>query len=360
MHGSHVGRAKLVARLSLVGATLCLLAGLSASGATPIAHAAASGALTMSPGNSSINNGDDISITLDVQGGVNVHRVLLNLTFNPVVVQAVDANSGAGGVQILPGAFPGTTIVGSVLQNDANNITGAITYEYTLSAGGAQTTGNGTVATVQFHAIAAGNANIQWTSAQLTDNAAVNSAPSSSSNATLMVGQSVPTSTATVTGTATRTTTVTAAPTSTGTSVPGATDTPTATATETPDGSETPTGSATATPTRPPSPVPTPPASSTATATATASGATATPRVTVIEDSNKGKPPLSGVDPAARTPALPSAGNNGPGIQWWRWIFFLAALMLAVAGWFFTFAIHYGDREPILVDRGDRRRRKRY
>ena len=115
-----------------------------------------------------------------------------------------------------------------------------------------------------------------------------------------------------------------------------------------------------ATTTRSPSPVPTPPASSTPAATATASGATATPRVTVIDDSNKGKPPLSGVDPAAKTPGLPSAGNNGPGIQWWRWIFFLAALMLAVAGWFFTFAIHYGDREPILVDRGDRRRRKRY
>jgi hypothetical protein len=82
--------------------------------------------------------------------------------------------------------------------------------------------------------------------------------------------------------------------------------------------------------------------------------------VTVLDNSNKGNPPQSGVDPAGKTPGLPSAGNSGPGIQWWRWIFFLAALMLAVAGWFFTFAIHYGDREPILVDRGDRRRRKRY
>jgi hypothetical protein len=359
MHGSHVRRAKLAARLSLVGATLCLLAGL-AGGSAPIAHAAPSGALTMSPGNSSINNGDDISITLDVQGGVNVHRVLLNLTFNPVVVQAVDANSGAGGIQMLPGAFPGTTIVGSVLQNDANNTTGAITYEYTLSAANAQTTGNGTVATVQFHAIAAGNANIQWTSAQLTDNGAVNSAPSSSSNATLMVGQSVPTSTATTTGTSTATPTVTATPTSTDTPVPGATDTPTVTATATPDGSETPTGSATATQTKSPSPIPTPPATSTPTATGTASAATATPRVTVLDNSNKGAPPQSGVDAGGKTPALPSAGNSGPGVQWWRWIFFLAALMLAVAGWFFTFAIHYGDKEPILVDRGDRRRRKRY
>ena len=127
MQGSHVGRARWMARLSLVGAVVCLLAGLTGGGDAPVAGAAPSGTLSMSPGNSSINNADDIAITLDVVGGANIHRVLLGVTFNPVVVQAVDANSGAGGVQLLPGAFPGTTIVGSVLQNDANNTTGTIT-----------------------------------------------------------------------------------------------------------------------------------------------------------------------------------------------------------------------------------------
>jgi hypothetical protein len=350
MHGSHAGRARLVARLSLVGATLCLLAGLSAVGATRFAEAAPSGTLSMSPGNSSINNGDDISITLDIVGGVNVHRVLLGVTFNPVVVQAADANPGAGGVQILSGAFPGTTVVGNVLQNDANNTTGTITYEYTLTNPSGQSSGNGTVATVQFHAIAAGNANIQWTTGQFTDNASVSTASSSSTAAVLMVGQAVPTSTPTSTGTATSSPTSTNTPAPTNTPVPGATDTNTPTVTDTPNAT---------TPTRTPSPSPTPPSSSTPVSTNTA-GPTATPRVTVIQDSNKAKPPQSGVDPAAKSPGLPSAGSSGPGIQWWRWIFFLAALMLAIAGWFFTFAIHYGDKEPILVDRGDRRRRRRY
>jgi hypothetical protein len=341
-----------MARLSLVGAVLCLLAGLAAGSSAPTASAAPSGALSMSPGNSSINNADDISITLDIVGGVNIHKVLLGLTFNPVVVQAVDANAGAGGVQILPGAFPGTTIVGSVLQNDANNTTGTITYEYTLSIASARASGNGTVATVQFHAIAPGNANIQWTTAQFTDNASVNSAPSSSTAATLMVGQAVSTSTPTNTSTPTDTPSPTNTPSPTDTPVPGATDTATPTATETPDATSTPDGTSTATPARTPSPVPTPPASATP-------APTNTPRVTVVDDSNKPKPPQSGVEQAGKTPGLPSAGNSGPGIQWWRWIFFLAALMLAVAGWFFTFAIHYGDKEPILVDRGDRRRRRR-
>ena len=357
MRGSHTGRVTWLARLTLLGAVVSLLAALNTIGPTPTAHAAPSGTLSMSPSASSINNGDDISLTLDIVGGVNIHPVLLNLTFNPVVVQAVDANSGAGGVQILPGAFPGTTIVGSVLQNDANNTIGSITYEYALSTASAQSSGNGTVATVQFHAIAAGNANIQWTSAQFTDNAAANSAPSSSSAATLMVGQSVPTSTASPTGTATNTPSPTNTPAPTDTPVPGVTATDTPTPTETPDTTSTPSGTATTTATRSPSVVPTPPASSTPAATNTPAG-TATPRVAVIADSNK--PPLSGVESTGKTPGLPSAGNSGPGIQWWRWIFFLAALMLAVAGWFFTFAIHYGDKEPILVDRGDRRRRRRY
>jgi hypothetical protein len=81
----------------------------------------------------------------------------------------------------------------------------------------------------------------------------------------------------------------------------------------------------------------------------------------VIEDSNAGEPPRSGVDPSqtSRANGLPSAGNEGPGVQWWRWVFFLAALMLGIAGWFFTFAVHYGDREPVLVDKFDRFRRHR-
>jgi hypothetical protein len=46
-------------------------------------------------------------------------------------------------------------------------------------------------------------------------------------------------------------------------------------------------------------------------------------------------------------------------VQLWKWTFFAAALMLAFAGWFFTFAVHYGDRDVVLVDRFDAMRRKR-
>ena len=86
--------------------------------------------------------------------------------------------------------------------------------------------------------------------------------------------------------------------------------------------------------------------------------ATSTPRITVVSNSNDR--PRNGVDPAqtGRANGLPDAGNDGPSIQWWRWTFFGGALMLAVAGWFFTFAVHYGDREVVLTDAWEARRRK--
>ena len=110
------------------------------------------------------------------------------------------------------------------------------------------------------------------------------------------------------------------------------------------------------TPTRTPTVVGPPPAS--------ALEPTATPRITVIENSNRGtatpRPRTGAVaDQSDRAGGLPSAGNDAPGIQWWRWSFFVAALMLGVAGWFFTFALHHGDRDVVLMDRFERNRRKR-
>jgi hypothetical protein len=357
MQGLRARRVRWIGRLSLSGAVLLLLAFASTYAPAGRALAAPSGSLTMSPGNSSIAVNDTIGITFDVTGGGSIHRVLLTVLYNPVVVSVVDADGGSGGTQILPGAFPGTTLDGTVLQNSAS--AGTITYEFALDTSGDESSGSGTVATAQFEAIGVGNANISWSTVQFTDGAAVNSTPSGNTAAVLMFGQAVNTSTPaptnTPTETGTPTATATAAPTDT--PVPGATDTPT------PEGPATPDGTETATPTGTPSVSPTPaPGTPTQTGTATSIPATATPRITVIADSNAGKPPQSGVDPAqsGRANGLPSAGSAEQSIKWWRWMFFAAALMLAIAGWFFTFAIHYGDKEPILVDRFDRRRRRKY
>jgi hypothetical protein len=83
----------------------------------------------------------------------------------------------------------------------------------------------------------------------------------------------------------------------------------------------------------------------------------------VLQNSNQPTQTIDqklGVEAASSGPnsTLPNAGNGSSSTQWWRWTFFGAALMLGIAGWFFTFALHHSDRDVVLLDRHDRRRRR--
>jgi len=330
-------RARILARCSLAGAALCALA-FSLTFAAPAA-AAPSGSVSMNPANTSLDAGEDVTLTLDL-GGIDIHEVHLGVTYNASVVQVVDADGATAGVQVLPGPFPGDDAAGAVLQNTVSS--GIINYQYALD-GDDEVSGNGTVATVQFHAVANGNANLAWSVRTISDGNGATSAASGSA-AIIVVGGAIPTSTPAPTDTpAPATSTPTTEPTvaATSTSAASSTATRTNTATRTPTSTRTASPVATATLANPP---------------ASAIEATATPRITVISNSNK---PKNGVDPSQtdRANGLPSAGSDGPAIQWWRWSFFGGALMLAVAGWFFTFAVHYGDKEVVLMDGWEARRK---
>ncbi len=327
------GHVRGFARLSLTGSALCMLAALFAP--VPAAEAAPGGTLFMYPANNALDIGDTVAVTIDVGAGIDINAVHVALTYNAAVLQVIDADAVASGTQILPGPFPGDDTVGTVLQNTVAS--GIINYQYEL-IGANQVSGTGTIATVQFEAIAAGNGNLAWTTRQFTDINGATSIPSASA-AVIVVGNVPPADTATPTET----------PAGTSTATPAAMSTGTAAASATANASTTPTRTATATRTATP-------------VTTAAAAATATPRITVLEDSNA--PPASaveragGVDPSQtdRADGLPSAGNDAPKIIWWRWTFFAAALMLGIAGWFFTFAVHYGEREVVLMDRFDAKR----
>jgi hypothetical protein len=327
MQGAQATRARMFARLSVAGGVLALL--IAALAPAP-AVAAPSGSFTMDPPAASLNLGDTVSVTLDLNNAVDVNRVNIAVTYNTAVLEVIDADAGTPGVQILPGPFPGDETAGSVLQNSVSG--GTITYQYQLN-GVAVAAGTGTVATVQFATIAEGNGNIAWTAHQLVDgNGATMNAPATP--ASIVVGgpaSPVPTSTPPPQPTDTPAPTQTPPPTATG--VP--TDTPVETSTA-------PAATSTFFPTHTPRP-------------------TSTPRITVVDDSNeRSGPRVMGPAHPERARGLPDAGVEGPGIQWWRWTFFAAALLLGAAGWFYTFALHYGDREAVLLDRHDRRRRRRY
>jgi len=309
------------------------------------AAAAPSGSIVMNPPNAALTVGDTVSLTFDVNNGVDIHRVAIGLQYNASVLQVVDADAGTTGTQILPGPFPGTDTEGAVLQNSVS--AGIINYQYELD-GSAEVSGSGTLATVQFVAVANGNANLSFSVRQFRDGNDVSYTPGASA-AVVVVGGTLPE--------------VTPAPTDT----PAATATPTSTSTVAPSATA---AAATATQTRTPTRTPTAVASTTTTPTQTTTPqATPTPRITILQDSNARTPtgvaaangPRNGPNPAQASQAggLPSAGANPSGIAWWKWTFFAAALMLAFAGWFFTFAVHYGDRDPVLMDRFDARR-KRY
>jgi hypothetical protein len=324
----------LSARLVFAAAVLCLAAGAFISPRT--ASAVPSGSFSMSPSNIYLNAGDTVAITFVLSGASEVNSVNIALAYDPGVVQVIDANAGQGGVQILPGPFPSGS--GSELQNSVSG--GTITYQYMLS-GGAEDDGSGTVATAQFLALADGSADFAWVTTQLVDGEGV-PVNAGGTVATLLVGSASPTPGVSDTPTNTP------QPVATDTPIPAATTTPVATIT----------GTATAVP---PTATATRPATSTATAIAGTPTATQTAKVTIVATPNTGEPPRSGVDPSQsdRAGGLPSAGSAESGIAWWRWVFFIGALMFGIAGWFFTLAVYNGSKEVVILDRFDRRRRRR-
>jgi len=340
MQGMHLhhDRARGYGRLPLFGAALAL-AVFCALPSPSVRAAGPAGTLAMNPSTASLTVSDTLSMTFDISGGSAIHAVHIGVSYNTSVLQVVDYDAIAAGVQIAPGVFPGDNTVGSVLQNSVSS--GIINYQYALN-GSTEVSGAGTVATVQFTAIGNGNANLTWSATQLTDGSS-STINANGSTAIVVVGGIAPTLTPTTTSVATAT--------------PAATNTPAATATATATGS--PLASATASPTR------TTTGTATVTQTPTPAGtgtpaATATPRLTVIGNTNNPTPPVGLPPQSGPANGLPHAGNVGPGVKWWKWMFFAASLMLAAAGWFFTFAIHAGNKEVVLTDRFDRRRRRRY
>jgi hypothetical protein len=319
-----------------------------------------------------VQPGDNLFITIDVNGGADVQQVDFALGFDPNIVQAIDADPMAPGVQILAGSFPGSSSEGTVLQNAVN--AGVIHYAYALSPGDVRS-GSGTAATVQFVAVANGDAKLHWLARELIDNGGSAMTPPAAT-AQLFVGSDAPTAPATSVPTAavptstthtstmsddfarksTETATATIVPVSTDTaaiSALAATETPTSTMTSDAAGTSTATRTATRTPANSPTTTRTP--APTSTPRAKPPGGTSTPAsLAHVSGTGQGDPSR-----IKSTSELPAAGASEIGTALWRWIFFLAALLFGIAGWFFTFAFHHGQKEVIIVDRFDRRRSRR-
>jgi hypothetical protein len=119
---------------------------------------ASAATLSVSPSTQSVNVGDTISISvnLDTQGSSIDGVDLRYLNYNPALLQVQDANTSTTGVQITAGSLMPMTLANSV-----DTSLGKITFSQVV-AGGNKYKGSDTLATISFKALAAGTANLTF------------------------------------------------------------------------------------------------------------------------------------------------------------------------------------------------------
>jgi hypothetical protein len=81
---------------------------------------------------------------------VDLYGAAIELAFDPAVVEVVDADPGTAGIQIAPGTCPSPDFV---VQNSADNSTGAILYDVRSLSPSPPCSGDGVIAQITFHGI---------------------------------------------------------------------------------------------------------------------------------------------------------------------------------------------------------------
>lgn len=236
------------------------------------------------PASFALQPGQTVNLNVHIDQVVDLYGLDIYLRFDPSVLEVVDADPGASGVQLSPGNFPDPA-TGFVFMNTANNTTGDIRYVLILLHPAPAATGSGIAVRITFRARALGSSNVNFEDLGLV-NKSGEPVSALRAGATLTVAYPptiTPTPTATVPPSSTPTLTMTPTSTSTPTLTPTITLTPSATPTPTETRptstpSVTPTPSPTL-PTSTPSVTPTPTQSPTPTVTATL-GPSATPTLT--------------------------------------------------------------------------------
>ena len=92
-------------------------------------------------------------LVVEVGGIANLQSFEMHLSFDPSLVEVVDADPVAPGVQVTPGDF---LTVGRVTQNDADNEAGTIDFALSQISPSPPKTGSGTLFTVELRGLANG------------------------------------------------------------------------------------------------------------------------------------------------------------------------------------------------------------
>jgi LysM repeat protein len=208
-------------------AVLLLLVALAS--ALPAAQVAAqTSTVRLTPASQAIGVGESATITLRAESVDSLYGYQVELSFDPAVLEVVDADPAKTGVQVSLGTFLKPDFV---QQNNANNATGQVTVVISQLAPTSPVSGSGDLLTVTFEGKADGQSTIGFADLKLAKSDGTEIV-ATTQTAQITVGTPTqPTATPTSTLTPTPTgTPPTATPTATGTP-PTATPTPTPTAT---------------------------------------------------------------------------------------------------------------------------------
>jgi Cohesin domain len=310
-------RSALLAVAAAIVVSVAMSSALSPPNASPVSAADPFVSIDPSSANAALDGTVDVDILIN--GATSLYSASAHVAFDPAHLEVVDSDPGRAGAQIIPGRFPGPSQGPSdVTVNSADNTAGTVEYDVTLLPDAPAVAGSGVMATIRFHALAAGASAVTVESATLWD----------SQGAGITTGDPV-SGEVVVEDAATDTPAPIDTPAATATGQATATRTPTAT-----HATNTPAATRTAKPTNTPKPTKTP--KDTATPKPPKSNAqTATPAGGVAG---------AGAQPTASN-SLPSAGSGDMASQMWRWFFLSGALVLGLATWAFTFRFYARQKE---------------
>ena len=123
-------------------------------------------AITLWPPNGEIQGCEDFDVQIWINDVADLYGADVRLTFDPALVEVVDADGGASGVQIADGGFL-QNIFTAV--NEADNTLGTIEYAVTQLNPQPPANGSGVLAVITFRAKAVGSSPLAFTFAQLAN-----------------------------------------------------------------------------------------------------------------------------------------------------------------------------------------------
>jgi len=180
----HLVRRHILVVLSFV--LIFSLVGLS----RPAVHAQGGTVVRLVPATAQVGVGEAVPVQVVVDNVTNLFGVEVHLTFNPALLEVVDADSGTDGIQVSLGPF---LSVEFVAQNTVDAAAGRVDFGFSQVTA-VPRSGSGTIATITFRGKAAGSSPLNFTNVILADQSGGPIA-ATAQNGAVNVGGSTPTPT---------------------------------------------------------------------------------------------------------------------------------------------------------------------